>query len=340
LIAAWRNNILHPLDGPLPTHLIKGTINKLPMKQKQLVNVFLFSIITLGCSAQDSSLLKMLNDSMAVHEKPFYTTGTFKAMYIVNMQTIEAPAAGALNVEIQHRFGQINSGIYDFFGLDNASWRLGLDYGITNDLAIGVGRSSYEKTYDGYIKWKFIKQTEGDKMPITVSILGTISNYTLEQTDKPYLDAAYRTGYTTQLLIARKFSRNLSIELAPTYIHLNLVPTAQDQNDMFALCSGLRFKFNKRMSINAEYDWLPTGQMPSQPLQNSFSLGWDIETGGHVFQLVFSNSQGMIPTQYITQTTGKWTEGDIYFGFNISRNFNLTKKAKGNAAKQSQISTK
>ena len=307
------------------------------MNQKQLVIIVLSCIFSISSEAQDTSLLNMLNDSMAIHEKPFYTTGTFKAMYIVNMQTIEAPAAGALNVEIQHRFGKINSGIYDFFGLDNASWRLGLDYGITNDLAIGVGRSSFEKTYDGYIKWKFIKQSEGNRMPITVSILGTISNYTLEETDKPYLNAAYRTAYTTQLLIARKFSRSLSIEVAPTYLHLNLVPTTQDKNDLFALCSGLRFKFNKRMSINAEYDWLPEGQLASQTLQNSFSLGWDIETGGHVFQLVFSNSQGMIPTQYITQTTGKWTEGDIYFGFNISRNFNLTRKAKTNGVRSYQV---
>ncbi|MFI5156628.1 MAG: DUF5777 family beta-barrel protein, partial [Chitinophagales bacterium] len=171
-----------------------------------------------------------------------------------------------------------------------------------------------------------------EKMPVTVSLLGTISNYTLEQSDKPYLDATYRTTYSTQLLIARKFSRAVSAELAPTYLHLNLVPTAADHNDLFALCTGIRVKITKRSSINAEYDWLPSGQIVSTQLYNSFSLGWDIETGGHVFQLVFSNSQGMIPAQYITQTTGKWTDGDIYFGFNISRNFNLTKKAKTSAS--------
>ncbi len=303
------------------------------MNQKQILYTLLLSLVSICLRAQDSSLLKMLNDSMALHEKPFYVTGTFKAMYVVNMQTVEAPAAGALNVEIQHRFGKINSGIYDFFGLDNAGWRLGLDYGISNRLAIGIGRSSFEKTYDGYIKYKIWRQTDAnEKMPVTVSLLGTISNYTLEQTNKPWLDATYRTAYSTQLLIARKFSRAVSAELAPTYLHLNLVPTEADHNDLFALCTGLRVKITKRSSINAEYDWLPSGQIVSTQLYNSFSLGWDIETGGHVFQLVFSNSQGMIPTQYITQTTGKWTEGDIYFGFNISRNFNLTTKAKTTAS--------
>src|SRR4249920_1206376 len=124
------------------------------MNQKQILHTVTLSLLSFCLRAQDSSLLKMLNDSMAIHEKSFYVTGTFKAMYVVNMQTVEAPAAGALNVEIQHRFGKINSGIYDFFGLDNASWRLGLDYGISSRLAIGIGRSSFEKTYDGYIKYK------------------------------------------------------------------------------------------------------------------------------------------------------------------------------------------
>ncbi len=128
------------------------------------------------------------------------------------------------------------------------------------------------------------------------------------------------------MLIARKFSRSLSLQITPTYLHYNFVPTTQDKNNMFALGLGGRMKITKRMSIDAEYDILPSGQAVSYSVHNSFSLGWDIETGGHVFQLVFSNSQSMLATQYLTQTTVTWGQGDIYFGFNISRNFTLKKK--------------
>ncbi|HEY4061106.1 MAG TPA: DUF5777 family beta-barrel protein [Puia sp.] len=279
-------------------------------------------------SAQDNSLLNSLNDSLSAHTGKSYVTGTFKATHVINMQTIEGAAAGNLNFVIQHRFGQLNSGSYNFFGLDNATLRLGLDYGITDDLTVGIGRSSYLKTFDGYVKYKLLKQTDGHQMPFSVSLLGTVTNYTQDIVGKDYLNAKLRTAYTGQLLIARKISRNLSLQVTPTYLHYNLVPTVADKNDVFALGMGGRFKFTKRMSIDAEYDYLPSGQVVSTPYHNSFSLGWDIETGGHVFQLVFSNSQSMLETQYLTQTTGSWGKGDIYFGFNISRNFNLKKKQK------------
>ncbi len=293
---------------------------------KRILFIILSFVAIARAAAQDNSLLNALNDSMAAHKGRSYVTGTFKATHIINEQTIESPAAGNLNFVIQHRFGQLNSGSYNFFGLDNATLRLGLDYGITDDLDVGVGRSSYLKTFDGYLKYKLLKQTEGAGMPVSVSVLGTITNYTQTVTNKPYLNTKYRTAYAGQLLIARKVTRDLSLQITPTYLHYNLVPTVADKNDVFALGMGGRMKITKRMSVNAEYDVVPSNQVVSTTVHNSFSLGWDIETGGHVFQLVFSNSQSMVPTQYFTQTTGTWGKGDIYFGFNISRNFNLKKK--------------
>lgn len=282
-------------------------------------------------SAQDTSLLKMLNDSMSANAKTGYITGTFKATHIVNMQTIEAPGAGALTFVIQHRFGQLNSGGYNFFGLDNATLRLGLDYGITDRFTVGIGRSSFEKTYDGYLKYKLLRQTDGsEKMPFSMSVLGTVNYVTLDYpaNEKPDITTGERFAYSAQLLIARKFSRIVSVQIVPTYLHYNLVQTPGDNSDVFALGAGGRVKITKRMSINVEYNYLPSGQVKSSNIHNSFSLGWDIETGGHVFQLVFTNSQSMLETQYITQTTGSWGNGGIYFGFNISRNFNITKRAK------------
>jgi len=277
----------------------------------------------LSAHAQDT-LLQSVSDSLSASKNTGYVTGTFKALYIVNMKTIEAPAEGVLNVEIQHRFGSLNSGSYEFFGLDNATLRLGLDYGITDRLTVGIGRSSYQKTFDGYVKYKLFRQTaESMRMPVSVSLLTSFSYYTQHFTDQEYLNSTFRLSYTTQVLIARKFNNLFSLELTPTLIHYNLVPTVEDQNNVFALCSGARMKISKRMSINVEYDYLFASQVVSTQVNHSLSFGWDIETGGHVFQLVFSNSQSMVESQYIAQTPGSWSNGDIYFGFNISRVFNL-----------------
>jgi Membrane bound beta barrel domain (DUF5777) len=278
--------------------------------------------------AQDN-LLKSLNDSMSVAPNSGFITGTFKALYIVNMKTIEAPAAGALNVEIQHRFGTINTGAYNLWGLDFATLRLGLDYGITDRLSVGIGRSSYLETFDGYLKYKLLRQSESS-MPVSVGLLGTSSYFTNHTPlgDNSNISGSSRFNYTLQMLIARKFNSHFSFELTPTFIHYNMV-TSPDQNNVFALCGGARMKISKRMAITAEYDYLFPNQLvsplfpPSPPRSNSLSFGWDIETGGHVFQLVFTNSQSMIESQYIGQTAGTWGKGYIYFGFNISRNFNL-----------------
>lgn len=278
--------------------------------------------------AQDSTLLNLVNDSLTQNEGVRYVTGTFKATRLINQQTVESPAAGNLILMIQHRFGQLNSGAKNFFGLDNATMRIGLDYGITDRLAAGIGRSSFQKTFDGYLKYKLLRQTEKGKMPVSVSIIGYISNYTMDVVDKPFLNSRYRTAYASQLLIASKLSSNLSVQVSPAYLHYNLVPTVQDKNDVLALTGGTRFKLTKRMSIEAEYNYVPSGQVVSTAVHNSFSLGWGIETGGHVFQLVFTNSQSMVLSQYMTQTPGSWGNGDIYFGFNLSRIFTLRKKWK------------
>jgi len=233
------------------------------MTNRKIFFIFFCLFAATGLRAQDNSLLNMLNDSMSVHKGKSYVTGTFKAEYIINTQTVESPANGNLNFVIQHRFGQLNSGSYNFFGLDNATLRLGLDYGITDDLDVGIGRSSYLKTFDGYLKYKLLKQTEGPQMPLSVSVLGTVTDYTQDEPTETYLDMRLRTAYSVQLLLARKFSRWLSLQLSPTWLHYNLVPTVADKNDVFALGLGGRMKITKRMSIDAEYDIVPTGQVVS-----------------------------------------------------------------------------
>lgn len=290
--------------------------------------IVFFELITFHkVTAQNSALLDLLSDSMKTDQKLTYIMGTFKATHIINQQTVENTEKGALNLVIQHRFGKLNDGAYNFYGLDNASLRLGLDYGITDRVTLGIGRSSYLKTFDSYVKYKVMHQTAGiNLIPVTISLLGTISNYTLKMPDKVYLNTKYRTAYTAELLIARKFNHSLSLQITPTYLHYNLVPALVDKNDLFVLGTGARMKITNRMSINAEYDYLLPNQVVSTQVYNSFSLGWDIETGGHVFQLVFTNSESMVASQYLAQTFGSWGKGDIYFGFNISRIFILKRK--------------
>jgi hypothetical protein len=289
-----------------------------------LICLLLFAAPSFG---QDSALLKMLNDSLSSHSTPDIVTGTFKATQIINTPTVEAPAKKTLQFLIMHRFGKLSDGAYELFGLDNAEIRFGLDYGITNWLSAGIGRSSFDKTYDANFKLKLLRQSVG-KMPVSVSLYELLTYTTYPpKADKPYLTPRFRTAYTSQLLIARKISSSLSLQLSPSLVHFNMVATPEDKNTVFATGIGGRMKITKRMSINAEYNYLLNDQVVSSNVYNSLSFGLDIETGGHVFQLIFTNSRGMTGPYYLAKTDGKWGDGDIYFGFNISRSFNFNKRS-------------
>lgn len=281
-----------------------------------------------SAGAQDTTdLMKMLELEMeSTKEKTLYTTATFKTTRLVNGHSVENVAKGVLDVKISHRFGHINEGGYELFGLDKATMRMGADYGITPYLMVGIGRSTFQKTYDAFFKLKILRQSKGRiNMPITLSYIPTIALKTLKFED-PSANNYYssRLFFTHQLLIGRKFSEATSLQLMPTFIHQNLVTGVNDPNDMFAIGIGGRQKITRRVSFNIEYYYqLPRYKQPGTT--NSLSVGFDIETGGHVFQLHFTNSQGMNERTFITDTQGKWEKGDILFGFNISRVFSIGK---------------
>lgn len=260
-----------------------------------------------------------------------YTTATFKSTRILNGQSIEKMAKGQLDFRISHRFGPVNSGSYNLFGLDQSNIHFGLDYGINKWLMVGLGRGSYEKTFDGFTKVTLLRQSSGAKVtPVSVSAFGSVALKTQKPTNTQRTNYfSSKLSYSAQVLIARKFSQSFSFQLTPSYVHRNLVPTELDPNDLFALGAGGRMKLSKRISLNAEYFFLanPKSTM-SQQIYDPFSIGVDIETGGHVFQLFFTNSIHMIEPGFIGETTGSWGKGDIRFGFNISRVFNLNKEKK------------
>lgn len=273
---------------------------------------------------QDEDLLSLLGeDEMTVD----YTIATFKANRIINLHSIENTAKGVMDIKISHRFGFINTGIQELFGLDQASIRIGADYGLTDNIMLGLGRSSYEKTYDGFLKLKLIRQKKGAKyFPFSLSILSSAAAKTIPFRDpdrENYFSS--RLYYCHQILIARKFSEAFSLQLSPTVVHRNLVKTNSESNDVYSLAIGGRMKLTKRTSVNAEYIYVFENQL-APGYVNSLSLGFDIETGGHVFQLHFTNSTSMIEKGFITETVGRWDQGDIHFGFNVSRVFTMVSK--------------
>jgi len=295
---------------------------------RRLSFTFLFFLIPLGIFAQDD-LMNLLNKDAP--KEINYTTATFKSTRIMNGHSIERMPEGQLDVRISHRFGTLNSGAYNFFGLDQSNIHLGLEYGITNWLMVGVGRSEFEKTYDGFAKFSILRQSTGLKeMPVSVSVVTSIALKTIkfpDQTRTNYFTS--RLAYVAQVLVARKISEGFSLQLTPSYIHRNLVATELDPNDILALGAGARLKLTKRVSLNGEYYYIANQKTYMNPqIYNPLSLGFDIETGGHVFQLFFTNSLGMTEKQFIGATTGQWKKGDIHFGFNISRVFTLKKHHK------------
>ena len=292
---------------------------------KKALTILFVTFLSFSAFAQKDLLAEA--DSLAdLDREKQFVHGTFKGTRIINGHSIETPAKQDLHFVISHRFGTINKGIYELFGLDHATIRLGFDYGINDRLAIGTGRSSLEKTYDGYVKYKLLRQKEEAGMPISlVAFASTAMNTLRFSEDEKERKFESRLSYTTQLLIARKFSERLSIQLTPTYIHRNYVNTRADENDVYAVGFAGRFKLNKRIALTGEYFYVLPGKT-ADDFEDVLSFGFDIETGGHVFQVHFTNAQGMIEKFFIPQTTGRWYKKEIYFGFNISRAFTLGEK--------------
>ena len=290
---------------------------------RRLFLAFLFLLCNLAIFAQDD-LMNLLDQNSP--EQINYTTATFKSTRVMNGHSIERMPAGQLDVRISHRFGQVNTGGYNFYGLDQSNIHLSLEYGITNWLMVGVGRGEYEKTFDGFAKFSILRQSTGAKeMPVSLSVVTSAALKSLKFQNPAVTNYfTSRMSYVAQVLVARKISEALSIQLTPSYVHRNLVANELDPNDLFALGAGARLKLTKRTSLNAEYYYLANPRTYlSQKVYNPLSIGFDIETGGHVFQLFFTNSIGMIEKAFIGETTGSWTKGDIRFGFNISRVFTL-----------------
>jgi hypothetical protein len=285
---------------------------------------FTLIIVLLICtlSGVSQSIEDILDDELLQNQKNEFATAAFKSVHLINSHTTKLPEKGELVFLIAHRFGPLSSGFSKLWGLDLATIRLGFEYGITPTTSLGFGRSTYKSNYDIFAKQLLLRQrSDGLTMPITLGLKGTVNISSVEwpEDGRTYL-FSHRMSYSLQMLASRKFNRNLSLMFMPTFIHRNLVKSSTDQNDVFALGTGGRFKITNRVAITAEYYYLLPGKT-SDDFINPLSIGFDIETGGHVFQLFFTNTSAIYDAAYIAETTGSWLKGDVRFGFNITRSF-------------------
>jgi hypothetical protein len=297
------------------------------MQPKTILGIVLFSAL-LGstASAQEEDLLGLVKTDSAQSE---YVTSAFKSTRVIMSHSMELLKPGVLDFRILHRFGPLNSGGSNLFGLDDASIRLGLDYGISPNLMVGIGRTSVNprKDADGFVKYRLMHQATGARpRPFSLLAIAGATIQTAEWADQSRKNHfSSRLGYYGQLVIGRKFSEAFSLQLVPTMVHRNLIPSSRDENDTYAIGTGGRVKLSNRISLNVDYYYV-LNKDESLATYNPLSVGFDIETGGHVFQLHFTNAIGMNERSFVTETTGDWGDGDIQFGFNISRVFHLKKK--------------
>jgi hypothetical protein len=304
------------------------------MKKRQFI-LFLISLVLLTGNLAGQDLDVLLN----AETKPTvnYINATFKASRIINGHSVQQMKKKQLDFRISHRFGTLNEGAYGLWGLDNSNIHFSFEYGATDWLMLGVGRGSLHKIYDGFAKFRILRQSTGAKtMPISLSFFTSMEITTehfptnpIQINDSTSIPrenyGSSRLAFVNQILIARKFNEKFSLQITPSWVHHNLVPTELDQNDIIAFGFGARYKLTKRMSLNAEYFYKiePNAKHLEPRTYNSASIGMDIETGGHVFQIMLSNSIGMREGTFIPKTTDSWADGGIHLGFNISRVFAL-----------------
>jgi len=282
--------------------------------------ILIIFILSINSQFFGQDLLDILDNETPKTEN--IVTATFKGTRILNGHSIENRKDKELEFIISHRFGRVNLGFDELFGLDQSNIRFALEYGFNDNLTIGFGRSSFEKIYDSFLKYSLLKQKNGENsFPFAVSLFGSVALKTLKDYDpsdkRTFAESLFYVG---QVLIARKVNPSFSYQITPTYVHRNTVRINADPHDIFALGFGTRIKLSKRVSFNSEY-YVAFNESKYIDARNSLALGIDIETGGHVFQLILSNAITMIEKSFITESTGDFFGGDIHFGFNISRTF-------------------
>lgn len=293
------------------------------MRKNTLLLICLLGLSTSQIMAQETDLLKLVGEDKPKKE---YVKYAFKSPRVINGHSMEFLAPGTLDFRILHRFGLVSQGFDNLFGLDQASMRMGFDFGLRRNLMFGFGRSTFKKELDGYVKYAPLQQSTGEgSFPVTIALVGGMTMNTLPWADptiKNYFSS--RLAYYFQTIIGRKISEGFTLQLAPTLVHNNLVALQTQPNDIYAVGFGGRAKVSNRVAFTWDYFYVVNG-IEKGINYHPLSVGVDIETGGHVFQLHVSNAAGMNERAFITETTNSWSKGELRFGFNLSRVFQIAK---------------
>jgi len=282
--------------------------------KKSLTTLFLLFTVLLF-SQED-----LLSEIDTATEKPLYASAVFKGLKVINFESTKLVAKGGFNFIVSHRFGTVKNGFQNLFGLDEAVTHLNFVYGLSEHINISASRSSNQKIYEVATKFRLVNQQAG-KMPFTVvGYTSILANTALDSDNLPKLEFKHRLSYVAQLLVSRKMNKNLSFILSPTFFHDNYLTDDFQDNSQYGVGFGGRYKLGKRWSLNTEYG-VHLNRSENSLYKNPFSVGVDLETGGHVFQLLFTNSQSMNTNGVFGTSTGDWGESDVYFGFNLARSF-------------------
>lgn len=281
------------------------------------------AISCLNASAQEDLLAELdAQDSNQVK----YISATFKGTRLQSLPTVEIMGKNTLEFRIAHRFGDAateSAGGQTIFGLDGpVALDLSFDYSLSDRFSIGINRTNFRKLVGGNVKYKLLRQTDNNSMPLTLTYMGKM-NVTHEKNINGWYDNfVNRMSYVNHLLIARKFNSSLSLQLDVMHIHRNLVPNKDDKNSMMALGFSGRYKLTKRVALTAEYVYRIGDYITDRSqFYDHLGVGVDIETGGHVFQLFLMNSFTTNEAQFVPTNDRNWADGAFRFGFNVSRVF-------------------
>ena len=293
------------------------------MKNTTTLIILLIAIVSVTTNAQDNNW-KADNNDTSRFSKTFYNSR------LINFHTVEVCNKRTMELRISHRFGAINGGPFEAWGLDGgANIRIGLDYSLDGRLMVGIGRSSYQKMYDGFLKYRLLRQTKDGYTPLSITLFSSTYYINLKDAnkaangfDKYEYSPWSRYSFAHEIIFARKFSDKFTLQVAPFFIHYNLVDKITDLNDVYGATAAFRYKVAKRFAITGEYG-LCLNNYSRDQYYNSMGIGFEIETGGHVFQMHFTNSTGITENQYLPFTNTKWTNAGIRLGFNLTRAFNL-----------------
>ena len=297
------------------------------MTLRKLFTGIILILFSQSANSQDwASELDSLSDD---GEKDF-VLATFKTTRLVNQHTIETVGPRTLDFRISHRFGPVNSASYNLWGLDGpANIRLSLEYSYDGRFMFGVGRSSHEKMFDGFLKYKLLRQTTDNSMPVSLTLFAggyytglKDNNAEVNGYDK-YEYTTSRLSYCFEAMVGRKITSGFSLQIAPWLVHYNLVDNINDKNDAYGVAVLFRLKFTKRAAITGEYGYRINDYSPDVKYYDTMSIGYELETGGHVFQIHFTNSFGLIESQFFPHTDSQWNNMGIRLGFNISRVFTI-----------------